>query len=64
MKTIISLAETAVLRQPFLIKMLTDELINLSSLARKIKPFIDAELHKDIKTGSIVMALKRLTTSL
>lgn len=60
MKTIISIVEANIIHQPFLAKMLVDDLINLSSLARKLKPLIDAELGVDVKTGSIVMALKRL----
>ncbi|MDA3954145.1 MAG: hypothetical protein PF485_10895 [Bacteroidales bacterium] len=60
MKTIISLVEANIMQQPFLTKMLVDDLVNLSSLARKLKPNIDSELHKDVQIGSIVMALKRL----
>lgn len=60
MNTIISIVEQNIKRQPFLAQMLVDELINLSSLARKLKPSIEKELKKDIQIGSIVMALKRL----
>ncbi|HAN17040.1 MAG TPA: aspartate kinase [Bacteroidales bacterium] len=64
MKTIISIVEANVIQQPFLTQMLVDELVNLSSLARKLKPLIDSELHTDVKIGSVVMALKRLTSLL
>lgn len=60
MKTIISIVETNLKQQPFLAKMLTDDLINLSSLARRLKPQIDLELQTNVKIGSVVMALKRL----
>lgn len=60
MNTIISIVEKITKQQPFLTKMLSDELINLSSLARKIKPDIEKDLRKEVQIGSVVMALKRL----
>lgn len=61
MNSIASIVELLIKRQPFLAKMLIDELINLSSLARNLKPNIDKKLKKEVQLGSIVMALKRLT---
>ena len=60
MKTIISIVEANIIQEPFLTKMLIEDLVNLSSLSRKLKPIINAELQKDVQVGSIVMALKRL----
>ena len=46
-------------KRPMLLEGLSQEIINLSSLARKIQPEVEDILKKDIKTGAIVMALKR-----
>jgi aspartokinase len=64
MKTIAQIAETLVKEKPFLVESLADGLINLSSLARKIQPEIEATLKKEVQAGAIVMALKRLVPSL
>lgn len=40
---------------------MTENLINISALARKIKPEIEKATGKDIKEGAIVMAIKRMT---
>lgn len=61
MKTISSAVEEIIRERPFLEEALSQELINLSSLARQIRPDIEAMLHKDVKEGAIVMALKRLS---
>ena len=44
---------------PFLEEALTDGLINISSLARKIKPEVEAKLKEKVKEGAIVMAINR-----
>lgn len=64
MKTIAQIAETLVKEKPFLVESLTDGLINLSSLARRMQPEIEATLKKEVQAGAIVMALKRLVPSL
>ncbi|MGB5988424.1 MAG: hypothetical protein WBG43_01590 [Marinifilaceae bacterium] len=64
MKTIAQIAENLVKEKPFLVESLADGLINLSSLARKIQPEIEATLKKEVQSGAIVMALKRLVPSL
>ncbi|MCF8372009.1 MAG: aspartate kinase [Bacteroidales bacterium] len=46
-------------QRPMLLEGLAQEIINLSSLARKIQPEVEEILHKQIKTGAVVMALKR-----
>jgi hypothetical protein len=44
---------------PFLEEALTDGLINISSLARKIKPEVETRLKEEVKEGAIVMAINR-----
>lgn len=46
-------------QRPMLLEGLAQEIINLSSLARKIQPEVEEILHREIKTGAVVMALKR-----
>ncbi len=46
-------------KRPMLLEGLSQDIINLSSLARKIKPEVEAILHKEIKNGALIMALKR-----
>ena len=40
---------------------MTEDLINISALARKIKPEIEKSTNKEIKEGAIVMAIKRMS---
>jgi hypothetical protein len=48
------------LRQsPFLEEALADNLINVSSLARKMKPVIEARLEKPVMEGAIIVAINR-----
>lgn len=61
MITIPQAVESVVKAQPFISEALFEGLINVSSLARKIKPDIDRILLKDAKHGAIVMALNRLS---
>lgn len=46
-------------RSPFLEEALSEQLINISSLARKMKPEIEKSLGRDIQTGAIIMAINR-----
>lgn len=48
-------------RSPYLSEALVKGLINLSALARTIKPEIEEMLIKDVSEAAIVMALKRLS---
>lgn len=50
-------------RTPFIREALEDNLINVSSLARKIKPEVEEELKKEVKDAAIIMAIKRLEPS-
>ncbi len=61
MITIPQAVESLIKVQPFVSEALAEGLINISALARKIKPDIDKILAKDAKHGAIVMALNRLS---
>ena len=63
MITIAEVAEEMIRKSPFLEEALSDGLINVSSLARMIKPDIEKKLQKPIKEGAIVMAINRLSPS-
>lgn len=64
MKTIAQIVETIIKQKPFLVESMIDGLVNISSLARKIQPDIERELQKEVQTGAVVMALKRLVPNL
>lgn len=49
---------------PYLEEALAEDLINYSSLARKLRPLIEKKLMKNIKEGAIIMALKRASLGL
>lgn len=63
MVTVAQAVEQLITTSPFLEEALFDKLINVSSLARKIKPQVEVVLKKDIKLGAIVMAINRLSPS-
>ncbi len=46
-------------QSPFLEEALIDNLINVSSLARKLRPEVEKILRKPIQDGAIVMAINR-----
>ncbi len=52
-------AKQLIQKTPFLEEALIDDLINISSLARKLKPQIEKVLKKEIQTGAVIIALKR-----
>lgn len=64
MKTIASAVEAYIKSKPFLISALTQGIINLTSLSRIMQEDIQAQTQKPVRTGAIVMALKRLSTDL
>ena len=64
MKTISSVVENYIKNKPFLSTALSEGIINLTSLSRRIKPEIELVLKKQIRSGAIVMALKRISNSL
>ena len=59
MKTITSCVEDIIASQPFLEEALTQQIINYSALANNLQEPISKMLRKDIKTGAIMMALRR-----
>lgn len=61
MATIGKITEDIINRSPFLREALTDDLINVSALARKIKPEIEDAIGKPVKEGAIVMSIKRMS---
>lgn len=61
MSTISKVTEEIINRSPFLREAMTENLINISALARKIRPEVEKGTGKEIKEGAIVMAIKRMT---
>lgn len=59
MITIAQVVDELISGSPFLEEALSEGLINISSLARKLQPEIEQRLHKKINQGAIVMAIKR-----
>jgi len=58
------ITEDLINRSPFLREAMTDDLINISALARKLKPEIEELVGKEVKEGAIIMAIKRMTPGL
>lgn len=61
MSSISKVTEDIINRSPFVREAMTENLINISALARKIKPEVEKGTGKEIKEGAIVMAIKRMT---
>lgn len=61
MSSIGKVTEEIINRSPFLREALTENLINVSALARKIKPEIEDHLKKPIKEGAVIMSIKRMS---
>lgn len=64
MQSIGKITEDIINRSPFLRESMTENLINISALARKLQPEIEEILCKEVKEGAIVMAIKRMTPGL
>lgn len=62
MKKISDIVEEGIRKMPFVEEAMTAGLINYSSLARMLKPFVSKELMKEATEASILMALKRRST--
>lgn len=60
MVTVPEATEKIVKRSRYLSEALSKNLINISSLARYIKPEVDQILLKNVSVSSIIMSLKRL----
>lgn len=64
MKTIIASVREMIRESPWLTEALGEDLLNLSALARKLKPRLE-EIHlRPFTEGAIVMALKRIQETL
>ena len=57
---IADIVHTLVRQSPFTTEALTEGLINVSALARKLQPDVEKVLGKPVKTGAIVMAINRM----
>src|SRR3989344_6383938 len=64
MVTVPEASKIIIERSRYLSEALSKDLINLSSLARYIKPEIEEMLIKKVNNGSIIMALKRIKKDL
>lgn len=64
MQSIGKITEDIINRSPFLRESMTENLINISALARKLQPEIEETIGKEVKEGAIVMAIKRMTPGL
>lgn len=60
MVTIPEVVREIVSREPYLEEALSRGIINLSALARTIRPQIEETLLKPVQEGAVIMALKRL----
>ncbi|MTE28316.1 MULTISPECIES: hypothetical protein [Winogradskyella] len=59
MKTVSSCVEAIVLEQPFLEEGISKEIINYSALANVLQEDVSKQLGRPVKTGAIMMALRR-----
>lgn len=64
MLSIPSAVETVIKKRPFLESALTDGLINLSALARQLKPEIEQIIGREVNDSAVIMALNRLVPRL
>lgn len=60
MITVAELVETYVRESPYLEVALGEGIINLSALARRLRPRLEGELMKEVSPSAVMMALKRL----
>lgn len=64
MVTVPTITKEIIDRSEYIKDGISQNLINLSELARKIKPEIESTLKKNLTEGSIIMALKRYSEDL
>ena len=60
MKSVSSIVESLIKEKPYLEEALSQDLINISSLARIMQPEIEAITKKEVREGAIIMAIKRI----
>jgi len=63
MITVAQAVERIIKKSPFIEEALFEKLINVSSLARRIKPEVESLIRKEVKLGAIVMAINRMSPS-
>ena len=61
MITIPEVVEQIIKKSPFLDEALAMGVINLSGLARLIKPDVEREVMKKVQDGAVIVALNRLS---
>ena len=64
MITISEIVKQTIRNKPFIEEALQIDIINLSSYARLLKSDIEKQLLKSVEIGAIIMALKRVKTSM
>jgi len=64
MLTIPNAVEEVIKKKPFLESALVEGLINLSALARQLKPDIEKKVGKEVNDSAVIMALNRLVPRL
>ena len=64
MLTIPNAVEEVIKKKPFLEGALVEGLINLSALARQLKPEIEKQVGKSVNDSAVIMALNRLVPRL
>lgn len=64
MTSIPTVVEEIIKKKPFLESALIEGLINLSALARKLKPEVEKQAGRTVNDGAIIMALNRLVPRL
>jgi len=60
MITVAEIIEIIIRETPFLEEGIAEGIINLSALARKIKPQVESKLMKPVSESALIMALKRM----
>ena len=60
MISISEVSKQLIQKTPFLEEALADDLINISSLARKLKPQIETILQKEVQLGAVIIAIQRM----
>lgn len=61
MVTIAEIVTRLIARSPFLSEAISDGLVNVSALARRLRPEVEKQLGKTVKEGAIVMAINRMS---
>lgn len=64
MMTIPNAVEEVIKKKPFLEGALVEGLVNLSALARQLKPDIEKKIGKEVNDSAVIMALNRLVPRL